>query len=99
MGEPSERADWTDAGHGVRFKFWTIAGEARPLGMNYEHPPPGKDGASCVGSISFPNGDGGDWDRESWTVESLTPLTLSPSLACRRCGHHGFFRDGRWVPA
>lgn len=27
------------------------------------------------------------------------PLTLEPSLACRACGHHGFIRDGKWVPA
>jgi len=32
-----------------------------------------------------------------WTVESLDPLTLSPSLLCRACGDHGFIRAGRWV--
>ena len=34
-----------------------------------------------------------------WTLESLEPLTLSPSLLCRWCGRHGFIRDGKWVPA
>lgn len=34
-----------------------------------------------------------------WTVESWDPLTLSPSLQCRSCAHHGFIREGRWVPA
>lgn len=33
-----------------------------------------------------------------WTVESLDPLTLSPSVLCS-CGDHGFIRDGRWVRA
>lgn len=39
--------------------------------------------------------------RDLWTVESLDPLTLSPSVACacRGCRHHGFIRDGRWHPA
>jgi len=34
-----------------------------------------------------------------WTVESLEPLTLSPSLLCRICGNHGFIRAGRWIEA
>jgi hypothetical protein len=35
----------------------------------------------------------------AWDVISLEPLTLSPSLACGTCGHHGWIRDGKWVPA
>lgn len=35
----------------------------------------------------------------SWEVESEEPLTLSPSLACAQCGHHGWVREGVWVPA
>jgi hypothetical protein len=38
-------------------------------------------------------------DGPKWSVESWDPLTLSPSLACRSCSHHGFIRNGRWVPA
>lgn len=36
-----------------------------------------------------------------WTVEDPDEehLTLSPSVVCRTCGHHGFVRAGRWVPA
>lgn len=30
-----------------------------------------------------------------WDVQSLEPLTMSPSLLCG-CGHHGFIRNGRW---
>jgi hypothetical protein len=36
--------------------------------------------------------------RATWHVESLEPLTLSPSILCS-CGDHGFIRDGRWIPA
>lgn len=35
----------------------------------------------------------------SWEVLSEEPLTLSPSLACQNCGHHGYIREGKWVPA
>ena len=34
----------------------------------------------------------------SWEVLSEDPLSLSPSLACQNCGHHGFVRNGRWEP-
>ncbi len=33
-----------------------------------------------------------------WQVQSLDPLTISPSLLCH-CGDHGFIREGRWVRA
>lgn len=34
----------------------------------------------------------------AWTIESLEPLTLSPSLLCH-CGDHGFIRGGKWARA
>lgn len=40
-------------------------------------------------------GDG----RTCWHVESQDPLTLTPSIVCRRCGEHGWIRNGAWVPA
>lgn len=39
------------------------------------------------------------WPRGPfWTVESRDPLTISPSVACGSCSHHGFIRSGRWEP-
>jgi hypothetical protein len=35
----------------------------------------------------------------SWKLVCLEPLTISPSLACRVCGDHGFVRDGKYWPA
>lgn len=32
-----------------------------------------------------------------WTLVSLDPLHVEPSLLCRRCGSHGFIRGGTWV--
>lgn len=37
--------------------------------------------------------------RDGWDVVSVEPLTLSPSILCTACKHHGYIRDGRWVPA
>lgn len=71
--------------------------EGGPIeGMVYEHPTVGKPGQTCRSSITFA---GHGWPEDNWTVESLDPLTLSPSLACRICGHHGFVKEGRWIPA
>jgi hypothetical protein len=36
--------------------------------------------------------------KDGWTLEKFEPLTLSPSLLCRACGHHGFIKEGRWIP-
>jgi hypothetical protein len=63
------------------------------VGVEYEHPD-GK-GGKCLGWINF-KGRGFD---DGWEVISEMPLTLAPSLLCRACGHHGFIRDGKWVPA
>jgi len=38
-------------------------------------------------------------DGARWQVQSMEPLTLSPSLLCRVCGDHGFIREGKWVRA
>jgi len=79
-----------DIGHGVSIEEATYEGHL--YGFRYEHP--GLRGEVCKGWIPIqpecPLG---------WVVEKMEPLTLSPSLVCRLCGHHGFIRDGRWVPA
>lgn len=38
-------------------------------------------------------------DRPVWRVLSWEPLSLMPSVLCRRCGDHGFVAAGQWVPA
>jgi hypothetical protein len=74
-------------------------------GLTYEHPAPTETGV-CRGGVAFDlpevrtvmertNIPG----RAVWQVESWDPLTLSPSLLCGACGHHGFIRAGAWVPA
>lgn len=52
------------------------------------------------GYIAFTGRAQPDWfGGATWDVVSEDPLTLSPSLACGTCGHHGWIRDGQWVPA
>lgn len=66
--------------------------------IGHRHP---ETGEPCTGFVTFD----GEVQREleagrpRWTVQSWDPLTLSPSVLCRRCGDHGWVRDGRWVPA
>ena len=37
--------------------------------------------------------------EDGWDVISGEPLTLAPSIACKRCAWHGYIRGGRWKPA
>lgn len=83
-----------DIGQGVRIERRYMDGKLR--GVHYWHPRPDGSG-TCEGWVSVPDEDG--WPEHSWKVESEQPLTLSPSLLCNACGHHGFIQQGRWVPA
>jgi hypothetical protein len=80
-------ANAQDIGHGVTVELRAVGGET--LGAQYTHPAP--TGDRHEGWIPF--------GSDGWTVEKAEPLTISPSLLCRACGHHGFIREGRWVPA
>lgn len=91
--------DGIDLGHGVTFQFTSWRDIAK-AGFIERHPRP-DNGEQCFGSVifdlpgvreAFPN-------RPLWTLESIDPLTISPSVLCTVCGHHGFIRDGEWVPA
>lgn len=62
-------------------------------------------GSECSSFISFDLPEvrqvlsvEGNEDRHVWQVFSLELPTLhvEPSLLCRRCGDHGFIRNGRW---
>ena len=63
------------------------------------------DGGTCGGFVSFVhplNPSDLELTHALWTVESLDPLTISPSCLCKGVCHpaeHGFIRNGLWVPA
>jgi hypothetical protein len=81
-----------DIGHGVFVEARRVDGVLH--GFAYSHPAP--DGKTCSGAGWIPVKPEAP---DGWDVVGLDPLTLSPSLLCRACGHHGFIREGRWVPA
>lgn len=89
MSEP------VDIGHGVTIARVVHGAGAGPdlagklVGLDYRHPGCGPDRGSWIPL------DG----SSAWTIVQLEPLTLSPSVLCTACGHHGFIQGGRWVPA
>lgn len=98
-GPPDVRVD-LDLGddHTLQFTTW-YSDPAKAIGgaiMTHRKP----DGSWCQGSITFdvPVSREKRPEGPHWTVQSMEPLTLSPSLVCH-CGDHGFIRDGRWVRA
>jgi hypothetical protein len=58
-------------------------------------------GEQCEGFVHFdlPETKHMMPDNHRWKVEQWEPLTISPSVLCRRCGDHGFIREGKWVRA
>lgn len=95
----------TDIGHGVLIVFFAGRSYER-VGLFYEHPTP--DGGRHIGSIRFdlPGVAEEFPGRTLWQIHSWEPLTVTPSLLCERsrprglgrCGHHGWIREGLWVP-
>lgn len=93
-----------DLGHGVRIRF-TQNDVGDRIGLIESHDRPDGEGR-CSGAILFDIGPADRYattasgaERPRWKVSSWKPLTLEPSLLCRTCNHHGFIRNGAWVPA
>lgn len=81
-----------DIGHGVSIEFVRNQAGDREVGLFEYHTAP--NGRPCEGVVF--------WDEsyhEHHDLVQREPLTVSPSLLCAICGHHGFIREGRWVPA
>lgn len=92
--------------HRLRFSQWSPDRELNPqyegipdvkyFGATVRHLTP--EGKVCIGGITF---DGEVQRRLNrgpfWTLVSLDPLTVTPSLLCRLCGDHGFITNGQWV--
>ncbi len=101
-----------DIGHGhtIHFTSWRPDRELNPqsahlpdvehYGLIDDHAKP--DGTPCPGGCIVFDGDVArriDPDGARWTLVSLDPLTVTPSLLCLTCGDHGFITQNRWVPA
>lgn len=83
-----------DIGSGVTIAFVQHNGVA--VGLVEEHDSPA---GRCSGYVRFRIPQNDTTNRPSWIVEQEDPLTLSPSVLCTTCHHHGYIRNGRWVGA
>jgi hypothetical protein len=91
-----------DLGNGHYAAFWKAQNDpdGTRRGLVHYHPagPQGTETGRCAGSIAFDTDDRPEnAGRPKWHLESMEPLTVSPSLLCRSCGSHGWIRQGRWV--
>lgn len=67
-----------------------------PVGVQVNHRK--ADGQMCATYAGWvPGANQRDPAEPQWTLISLDPLTLSPSVVCRGCGLHGFVSHGVWV--
>jgi hypothetical protein len=112
MTPPDGAVDLGD-GHWVTWFVWSPDRDLNPQHVGLDDLDPAgvivwhqartlADDAECKGAVTFtPPGTHRHLfaGRPTWEVESLDPLTISPSVLCRRCGDHGFIRGGRWVRA
>lgn len=83
--------EWVDAGHGISFWVWR---EHNTLYYRHDCPMIGPNPSAIPLDVPEnahvpPEG--------KWQVESLDPVTISPSLLCQ-CGLHGFIRNSQWEP-
>jgi hypothetical protein len=95
---------------GHTYSIVTATDAPGPIGIVESHPDQRDPSKTCEGMLHFDT----PWWRENWhrfvsgdnaemgavwRVESLEPLTLSPSVLCTLCGNHGFIRNGKWEAA
>lgn len=93
--ESTESEPWIDIGSGVGIRFFTLQRGGERVGLIERHR--NSKGEPCEGFVRFDNYP--DDSKPRWKREGVEPLTLSPSILCKRCGHHGFIRGGHWEPS
>jgi hypothetical protein len=104
--DPQTADPWDGDGHHLDFgngvtARWLVHGDDPTRVSLIETHTNNATGKTCYGSVMFdlPYVRRAFPGSHVWAVESWEPLTVSPSVLCRECGHHGFIREGRWVPA
>lgn len=84
-----------DIGHDVSILLVEYQGEV--VGLEETHP--NQEGKPCRGWVALDSAPEDIRAHSHWRVVSKNPLTLTPSIRCRACGHHGHIREGKWEPA
>lgn len=96
-----------DLGGGSSF-VWMSNRDGDTIGLIEHHPATAKNAARghkyCGGYIAWAPDPGHPHTAVRHQLVSGGPgdeehLTVTPSLLCQSCGHHGFITNGRWVPA
>lgn len=92
-----------DVGHGFSYRLFTESEVEGSTGLIITGPavsqckhPSFQPHGLCGGGLHFENSK--VEDRPKWKVESLEPLTISPSIVCGCGGQHGYIRNGRYEP-
>jgi hypothetical protein len=93
-----EDPTWLDDDNAIRFIIYKD--QTEPYGSMWYHldrrvPETGK---CCFGSFAW-RSPSPEYKWALWQLESLDPLTISPSLLCLSCEAHGFIRNSMWIPA
>jgi hypothetical protein len=83
---------WIDESHGLRFH--THQGQTGPTGCLFVHRDKRDPALWCMGGFDWASPDG-----PNWTLVSMQPFHVEPSIHCLTCDEHGFIRDGKWIPA
>ena len=60
----------------------------------------------CIAKPAGPDDWANGWEAtrlplggpNGWTLMSVQPLWITPSIWCRRCDTHGFWENDRWRP-
>lgn len=85
-----------DLGHNVFADWYSCAAHGEQAGLLIGFHGPDFNGPNCVGSVRFCACGTGP----RWTLEATDPITVAPSINCRgEHQHHGFIREGKWIPA
>lgn len=82
---------WLDDNHCL--EYTTRMGVSGPCGALFVHRDKRNPSEVCIGGFQW-NGGGNGPD---WTLVSMQPLHVEPSIHCITCGEHGWIREGKWV--
>lgn len=88
---------WTQMDPDHLYQLVGQANEDGPIGIIEAHRLSGDEW--CYGGVFWKQVGTPEHPRPVWTLVSLEPLHLEPSILCQICGNHGFIRGGRWVSA
>lgn len=84
---------WLDESHAIQYHATSVSDTARS-GALFIHRNKQKPGEWCIGGFQWAGTTG-----PNWTLVSMEPLHVEPSILCHSCGDHGFIWDGKWMPA